>query len=423
MNSMNDRNTEGAEGTAAAPATTRSGVVLRVLLALAILGTSAAVALYWLTHRPKPPRRAPEALAALVEVLRVAPAREQVTIRAMGTVRPAHSADLAARVSGEIVEVNPEFVPGGRFGKGARILSVERSDYELAVRQRAADLTRAQGDLALEMGQQDVARREYELLGRDLDDADRALLLRQPQLAKAKAAVSAAEAALDDAQLDLRRTDVTAPFHAVVQTRNADLGSQVNAGAALATLVGTDEYWIETAVPVDELRWIRFPDEGAGPGSAARICHESAWGRGAFRTGVVVRLMADLEPEGRMARLLVGVPDPLDLKSPSAARRPLLIGSFVRVEIAGRELVSVVRLPRSVLRDGNRVWVMDGKGTLEIREVGLAWTGDEYVYVNEGLADGDLVVTSDLAAPVPGMALRTSGSEHVREGGRPGEQR
>jgi len=181
------------------------------------------------------------------------------------------------------------------------------------------------------------------------------LLLRRPQLEMAKAAVSAAEAALEKAQLDLERTVVLSPFNAMVQSKNVDLGSQVSTGTMLASLVGTDEYWVEVSVPVDELKWIDIPGYNAKSGSPVRVYYESAWGKDMFRTGTVERLMTDLEPQGRMARLLITVKDPLQLQSNPEKRHPLILGSYVRVEINGVEVPGIAKIPRAAIREGKQV--------------------------------------------------------------------
>jgi hypothetical protein len=161
---------------------------------------------------------------------------------------------------------------------------------------------------------------------------------------------------------------------------------------------------------VDELQWVAIPGPTEQQGSSVRIYHESAWGKGAFRTGRVERLMTDLEPEGRMARVLVTVKDPLQLESPPQPFHPLILNSYVRVEIDGKDLANVVRVPRIALRDGGMVWVMKPDKTLDIREVKIVWGGNDHVYVSEGLSEGDLLITSNLSAPVAGMALRTAES-------------
>ncbi|MCD4824201.1 MAG: efflux RND transporter periplasmic adaptor subunit [Phycisphaerae bacterium] len=377
----------------------------RLLLVLVILAVGGGISFYWMTHKPTAKRRQRKSRTTLVEVSRVSPQSYKVVIKAMGTVIPARSIQLAPRVGGQVVDISPKFVPGGRFQANERILQVDPKDYQLAVQQRADDLAKAQCELKLEMGQQSVARRESELLGETIKEEDKELLLRQPQLAMNRAMVAAAAAALEQSQLDLKRTSIAAPFNAMIQSRSVDLGSQVNAGTAIASLVGTDEYWVKVSVPVDQLKWISIPGIGATRGSHVYIHYESSCGPDAGLEGSVSRLMAELEPQGRMAQLLVAVKDPLLLKSAAVQRFPLILNSYVRVEIQSRDVPQAIRVPRTALRDGSRVWVMRADNTLDIREVKIVWSGNECVYVTDGLRDGDMLITSNLTTPVQGMTL------------------
>lgn len=388
----------------------RLGITTRLLLVLAVLAVGSAISIYWITHRPTAQRRRPQPGATLVEVTKIHPQTEKVIVRVMGTVVPAKSIQLVSRVNGQIVEVSPQFVPGGRFHTNDRILQVEQKDYKLAVEQRRSDLVKAERDLKLEMGQQSVAQREYEILAREVREEDKELILRQPQLEMARAAVSAAEATLEKALLDLQRTVVVAPFNAMIQSKQVDLGSQVSTGTVLASFIGTDEYWVEVSVPVDQLKWIRIPGHNNQNGSPARVFYESAWGKNMFRLGMVERLMTELEPQGRMARLLVTVKDPLMLQSSTENTHPLILGSYVRVEIEGTELPAVVKIPRTAIREGSEVWLMNPENKLEIRTVIPTWSSDEYVFISEGFDDGEYLITSNLGTPLPGIALRTSDS-------------
>ncbi len=385
-----------------------AGRIARLFLVLVILGTSATIAAYWLINRPKAKPHRPKPEATLVEVTPVQLTTERVFVPAMGTVVPAMETQLAARVGGQIVEVSPQFRPGDHFAESEMMLQIERADYELAVKQREADLTRAESSLKLEMGQQSVAQREYEILGESAPDEDEQLLLRQPQLEATKAAIAAAKASLEKARLDLARTSIKAPFNAVVQSRNVDLGSYIAPGTPLATLVGTDEYWIEVSVPVDELQWIHIPGLEGNTGSNARVSHEAAWGRDAYRVGSVSRLMTEIEPGGLMAQLLVSVPDPLQLAEASDGALAMILGAHVDVQIEGKDLTNVVKVADTALRDGSQVWVMNPDRTLEIRNASVAWSSNDHVYISEGLEEGDLLITSGLAAPFQGMALRTA---------------
>ena len=61
----------------------------------------------------------------------------------------------------------------------------------------------------------------------------------------------------------------------------------------------------------------------------------------------------------------------------------------------------------AVRADGDQVWVMTEEGTLNVRDVVVPWSDGETVLISEGLNEGDLLITSALAAPAPGMLLRT----------------
>lgn len=99
------------------------------------------------------------------------------------------------------------------------------------------------------MGRQKIAESDLELLdelGESGARTNRDLVLRQPQLRTAEARVASAEAAVEQAKLDLQRTSIKAPFTLQVIERLIDVGSQVAPGDDLGRLVGIEEFWIIT---------------------------------------------------------------------------------------------------------------------------------------------------------------------------------
>ena len=196
-----DANSQGVDsgGTGAEGSDLRwLSLSLRFLLVLAILGLGVGISAYLLMNRPQPKRKPPSSEATLVEVANVTAGEQSVIVKAMGTVVAAREVQLAAQVGGaivridEAVEISPEFVPGGHVTRGETLLQIDPKDYQLIVQQRSSDLVRAKCDLQVELGQQSVARREYELLGETVAEEDRELVLRQPQLDIARAAVATA---------------------------------------------------------------------------------------------------------------------------------------------------------------------------------------------------------------------------------------
>jgi hypothetical protein len=113
-----------------------------------------------------------------------------------------------------------------------------------------------------------------------------------------------------------------------------------------------------------------------------------------------------------MARVLVAVDDPLGLDSgQNEPTLPLLIGAYVCVEIDGREVDDVYVIPRTAIREGDRVWIMDEEDRLSVRDVEIIWRRKDDVFVADAIQPGELIVTSRIATPIPGMTLRTNGDE------------
>jgi len=382
--------------------TPRARRLWRILLPLLVLLLGTAIAAGLITSSPRAKPKAAARVATLVEVTPVTFASHPVMLSAMGSVVAEQLVSLQPEVSGKVVSLNAHFEPGSRVLKGDLLLNIDDADYRLALASATSDVAQAEADLQLEQGNQLVAQKEYQLLGETVSEEELALMLRRPQLASAEATLAAARARLRSAELDLERTRVRSPLNAVVTARAVSLGSRVAPGSELATLVGSDRYRIEAALPSDQITWLQFPDTGQS-GSVVRIYNRPVWGDETFRLGTLSGVNAALESEGRMAQALIRLDDPLDNRDGQPV--PLL-GSFVEVEIEGRPLANAAEIPRSTLHDGHRVWIMDEQGRLDIREVTVAFRQRDTVLISAGLSEGERLVTTTLSAPVQGMQLR-----------------
>lgn len=380
--------------------------VLKAVMPLLMLVLAGGIAFSIVTTAPQPERQPKPRQPRLVEAVPIELTKQTLTIEAWGQVQPAHQVTLRSQVNGEIIAVNPDLVPGGRFTKGETILRLNPADYALAVRQRQTDLAKARAELLLEEGNQVVAKQEFDLLGATINEQEKALVLRLPQLNAMKADVDAAGAALQAAKLALARTVIKAPFDATVLRYLVDRGTFVTSTSDLVTLAGTKEYWVELAVPIAQLRLIKIPNPPAEMGSPVKLFQENVWGKKRFRRGRVVRLLTDLEPEGRMARLLVAIQDPLTLQEENKGEPRVLLGSYLRAEIQGQEIDRLAKVDRRWIRDRDTVWLIDQDNSLEVRRVTIAYRGQQDVFISEGLERGDRLVITEISAPTEGMPLR-----------------
>ncbi len=357
--------------------------------------------------------------AMLVDVITVKVGSYEPTISATGTVQPVEDITLSPLVSGQIINRDPAFTPGGFVKKNQPLLQIDPSDYRNTLELRKSELLQSKTTLDTEMGRQQIAEQDLMLITNDslfkdnpLSADERQLILRQPQLNAVKATIVGAKASVDQAQLNLERTTIRAPFDAHILSQNVTAGSQVGPGDDLGRLVGTEYYWVTATVPVSKLQWLHFPENDKDRGSEVLIKNSTAWPEEQYREGYLDKEIGALDGQTRLARVLVKVADPLAKNTDLEGKPKLMIGTFVEVDIQANKLDNVVRLSRDYIRSNETVWVMK-EGKLEIREVDIVLTDNDYAYIRKGLEEGEQIVITDLSTVSNGIGLRTrsEGSE------------
>lgn len=381
-----------------------------MLISLGILLIAAAItAVIFLTEPEAQREGATRKTAMLVEVVTAEKGDFNPMIVTTGTVIPEREIILSPRINGEVIMVSEKFTPGGYAGKGDVLLRIDPSDYTNTVKMRESELLQAESDLEMEMGRQEVARQDYQMVSDSLSTRNKALLLREPQLKSARARMEAASAALERANLDLNRTTIRAPFDAHIIERNVNTGSQVSPGQNLGRLVGTETYWVEASVPLSMIKWLSFPESAGENGSEVILKGRSSWSEDAYRTGYLFRLIGSLEDQTRLARVLVKVDDPLAMKKQNRGKPEMIIDAFLEARIKAEKVNDIVRLNRDYIRQNGTVWLKKNS-KLEIRQLEILLQDAEYAYIESGLDQGDSVVITSLSTVVDGELLRVNES-------------
>ncbi|MGH1456806.1 MAG: efflux RND transporter periplasmic adaptor subunit [Alphaproteobacteria bacterium] len=380
-------------------------VALRVFLTLLILACAGGLAYYFISNPDVSEKKgAADKPVVFVEAKAFSAGNYPITIEAMGRVTPAKKAVIKAQVSGRIQSVSDAFIPGGYFNAGQPIINIDPSDYELNIKVKEAGLRQAVASLKLEQGQQSIARDELKIIerttGKKLSNSD--LALRKPQMEQARANIASMQAALDIAKLDLERTTLSAPFNAIVTERNTDTGNVISMNDALATLVGTDEYWIEADIPVRSLMWLSFPKNDETDVKAVITQSDGQ----ATREAALKNMTGMIDENSRLAKILISVPDPLlhgeEQKNGSFM---LNLNDYVHVKIDGKTLQNSYKIPSQYIHDGQTLWLYkDGK--LKIQPVQISYEDRIFVYVASGLDAQEHIITSDIITPVDGMDIQ-----------------
>jgi RND family efflux transporter MFP subunit len=398
---------------------------LRALLPLAVLVIGAGTGVALIATGPEAQRRKPPPVMPTVEVLQVAPQAFPVVVRTRGTVRPRTQSTLIPEVAGRVVWIAPNLRSGGFFEAGEPLLRIDPTDYENAVTVARADLARARLALAEAEAQATQARRDWEKLG--LTGEPSGLVLHVPQLDSARAEAGAAEARLKQAEADLDRTRILAPYAGRVLEKGVDVGQYVSPGTVLAEVYAVDYVEIRLPLSDEQVPFVDLPERfrGEGPGSGPgrgdgpTVTLSATIGKRTYTwDGTVVRTDGAIDTASRQLFVVAQVDNPYARHGDAP---PLKVGQFVEAEITGRTLDGVFVLPRQAVEGGTRVLVVTPDDTIERRPVEVVWGDGDRVVVTGGLAAGERVSRTPLPFAADGARVNVHGDEPpARPDGPPG---
>lgn len=389
-------------------------------------------------------------------VLRVMEAQAMdVTPRALGygTARSGHVWRAVSEVRGRVAEVHSELGSGAMIREGELLLRIDPAEYELAIAQLEADIAQvgAQMDELVVQEANDRALLKIEksslaLVERDLqrgealrkqgaisesrlDQLKRSALSQKqgvqrlrnalkvvPQQRKALEALHAVKrAGLQQAELDLAKTEIKAPFDCRMGEVEIQPGQFLAAGQLLFEGHGTALTEVEIQIPLDRLRILIDPQHQESPPihMDARtvqalfdfpvvVRHRSGDFASSWE-GRIVRMRERLDPRTRTVGLVVAVDEPYQKAIPGT-RPPLVDGMYCEAELRGNVRAAQIVIPRSALHDGY-VYVVGEDDRLQRRRVEVAFTQSSFVTLRAGLDAGERVVVSDPTPAIEGSLV------------------
>jgi len=466
------------------PQRSRLKETLRIVLPLAILGAGVAGYLIIGNRQPVPKRPSSGQKAPLVETVAVDAAPDGLSFDVDGLVVPFREIEVAGEVAGRVTYKSPDCRAGKYVTKGQRLLEIDRRTYELEVERFKQEVAQAgvtidELDVEAESAQAliELAEEQLELQKKQLARIEtvykrgaasdsqleaqqqntlaarnNVLTLRnqlrtlQTRRSRLEQGMRLAEARLEQAKLDLQRTEVTAPIDGMIISDMVEEDSYVQTGTPLLTVEDTSAVEVRCNLRMDELVWVWRQRKSKAASEQRREPAVSSAIGGAPRdyqlppTPVTVGYRLDgtefqwsgtlsryegigLDEQTRTVPCRVVVPHPREpqiaatdsrLSASTLPQPPALVrGMYVNLTVHTDPAVTLLRVPEAAIRPGNVVWrVRDG--SLDIEPVRVAHVTDGVVLLLGDAGDlraEDRLIVSPLAAVEDGMPVREQAEE------------
>lgn len=380
---------------------------------------------------------------------------------AYGTAKPGQVWQAVSEVQGRVIEVHPNLKSGSMVREGEILLSIDPSEYDLAIARLEADVSQIhaqleelatkevndRASLEIEQASLTLAQRELQRVQSlvtqnavsksEVDKQDRNVLAQRqsvqrlenslrlvPQQRKSlEAALAVKNASLEQAQLDRAKTAIRAPLDCRLGEVAIESGQFLAAGQALFEAHGTASTELEVQIPADQLRNLIRPELQ----SMAAVTMDAETVQKVFDFQVTVRFRSgdfSAEWEGRVARLreqfdprtrtigLVLIVDKPYEKAIPGKRPPLVQGMFCEAELCGSPRRQRIVIPRNAVHESH-VCVVGEDSRLHRQEVEIDFAQSGFVCLQSGLHGGEMLVVSDPSPAIEGMLVEAEVDESV----------
>ena len=374
---------------------------IKAIITIAVLLAAVAAAAGIIMSRPMPEQLSVSETTSAIRAMTVVKESLRLKIRSEGTVTPKTQTNVIPEIKGRVTWLSPNLVVGGYFQAGDLLVTIDAADYEARTGLAQAQLLRAEAEL-------EHKRFEFKRLQQLIKDN----LVSQSNLENAarahkiaKANVIESKINLAQAERDLGRTKITAPFEGMVRSESIDIGQFVQQGAPIASIYASDAVEVRLPIVNAQLAYLDPANLQRGeldPATAPMIRLTARYAGTSFIwRGQLARTEGEIDAQSRMITAVARVRQ--DNQSPDVP--PLQVGAFVAAEIEGQYLDDIVRLPRAALRPNSQVLIIDGDNRLRFRAVNVLRLENDFVIIDSGLESGEVVNLSPIQTVVDGMRV------------------
>lgn len=387
----------------------------QLILIIALIAGSVALASYLIKTKPEPKKRVRKPVVPVVEVMTPKLQTYTQRIRSSGSVETNQSTNIISEVSGKVTRIEKTFEEGNYFPSGQQLLTIDNTNYKNAIIIASAEISQRELAIKTEQNLANLAVREARILGNNRRLGEMAS--RKPQITAALANLEASRVRLQQARDDLNKTRIKSPYEGRVLSRDVNIGQYITPGTLLGKVYSTDYVEVRLPMSLSEYEQLNLPESYSNqkidPNKLPEVTFSANFGKKRYTwNGRVSRVSAAMDARTRQISVIARINEPF--KKSSSGAPPVKIGQFLEAEIIGTKLDDVYIIPTSSTRQNREIMLYD-EGNVRIRPITVLATENDLLVVQADSipANAKLIVTP-MPSAKEGMTVRLAGAPKKR---------
>lgn len=337
-----------------------------------------------------------------VTVMEVSRTSSYARIQSFGEVKPRWKTIIKAKKRSEILTIAKSLEAGKHIKKGEVLFTFNKARYQTQWAEAQNQIAQAQLLIQSEKEQARLARQDWRISRKKGQPS--AFKLRIPQIKAMQAQLKLAKAQFNEVKSMRAYAKIVAPYNGIVVSRSVNVGDVVEAGQVLAEIFSADDLGI--ALKLNEQQWKLLKEKWRG--QSVDVLATSAINNSSYNankdskkwSALIERDGGSIDQKTRQRTLHLIL---------DSSKNPLA-GSFVRVDIRGKLLSNILRIPRSALTLQGDVWFVDASSKLRHFNASVLFSNQQSVFVKAPpTTTGDKkysIVVSPLSSFLPGIEVQ-----------------
>lgn len=356
--------------------------LISVAVIVVVVFLAMSMSQYFIANKPIPETREKEEAKLFVKALPVVYTENSSGISATGRLSSQHAVDLSAEVSGQLLQGNVNLKEGNNFRSGDLLIRI--FDEEAKNNLKASKSRFLNGIAGILPDMKIDFPDSFKKWMKFFDEIDITKDLPElPKIDSDKEKVFlASRNILNDyytilsSQIRLSKYNIYAPFNGTFTNVMMEVGSIVNPGSRIASMIKTDMLELEVPIRIDDIYWVNIGDNVV----ASTKDGLRSW------NGKVIRKSNFVDPNSQSISVFVALA--------STNKNPLFQGQYLKADFSEKTLSECMEIPRNAIINKEYVYTIDN-GKLKKEKV-VILKNDESSVLFSGLEPGTFVVVEPL---------------------------